>query len=74
MIACKKSVEMSGSVSWIVDELVRIRLLEQCLCKTIHSSGADDLPDLFNRIQHLNRRVDDLDRALNDYASPAQRS
>lgn len=56
-----------GKLEWIADELVEIRAAEQGLCEEIGSADGRDPADLLNRINILRGRVNDLDRALDEY-------
>lgn len=58
-----------GTVSWIADELMGIRTLEQRLSKRLKSRTPPNKGALRNRIQDLNQRIDLLDRALDEYIS-----
>ena len=75
MIAYNKNPETSrnpvifGTISWIANELVGIRTVEQRLSKKIQSSTATDKRFLLNQIRDLNVRVQLLDRALDNYGS-----
>ena len=57
---------VSGRTSWIADELIGIRTLEQRLCRKLQSSRPQDREYLLNHIQDLNWRVELLDRALDE--------
>ena len=56
-----------GRTSWIADELIGIRTLEQRLCRKLKSSRPQNRQYLLNHIQDLNWRVELLDRALDEY-------
>lgn len=56
-----------GTVSWIADELIGIRTLEQHLSRRLQSQTPQDKQFLFSRIQDLNQRINLLDRALDEY-------
>lgn|GEM_PF-6854812 len=56
-----------GRTTWIADELLGIRTLEQRLSKKLKSSRPLDKESLLNHIQDLNWRVELLDRALDEY-------
>jgi hypothetical protein len=58
-----------GTVSWIADELIGIRTLEQSLSKRLQSRAPQNNQILHNRIQDLNLRIDLLDRAIDKYIS-----
>lgn len=58
---------ISGRTSWIADELIGIRTLEQRLCRKLKSSRPQNRQYLLNHIQDLNWRVELLDRALDEY-------
>lgn len=57
-----------GKLSWIADELVGIRAVEQRLSEEIRSPGERDNGDLLSRINDLRGRVSNLDRAIDEYA------
>ena len=61
-----------GTVSWITDELIGIRTLEQRLSKKLESPTPQDSRFLLDRIQDLNLRVELLDRALDEYIGAGQ--
>lgn|SRR5512143_1526432 len=56
-----------GRTSWIADELIGIRTLEQRLCRKLKSGRLQNRQYLINHIQDLNWRVELLDRALDEY-------
>jgi hypothetical protein len=58
-----------GTVSWIADELIGIRTLEQRLSRRLESRAPQNGQFLLSRIQDLNQRIDLLDRALDEYIS-----
>lgn len=58
---------ISGRTSWIADELIGIRTLEQRLCRRLKSGRLQNRQYLINHIQDLNWRVELLDRALDEY-------
>ena len=58
-----------GTVSWIADELIGIRTLEQRLSRRLESRTPQNGQFLLSRIQDLNQRIDLLDRALDEYIS-----
>lgn len=58
-----------GTVSWIADELVGIRTLEQRLSRRLESRAPQNSQSLLNGIQDLNQRIEVLDRALDEYIS-----
>jgi hypothetical protein len=55
-----------GRTSWIADELVGIRTLEQRLCRRLKSGRRQNREHLLSNIQDLNWRVELLDRALDE--------
>ena len=55
---------LSGGTSWIADELLGIRTLEQRLSKKLKSGRPENREYLLSNIQELNWRVELLDRAL----------
>jgi len=57
----------SGTLSWIADELIGIRDLEERLCRNLASRTSPNKRFLISGIQDLNSRVELLDRALDDY-------
>ena len=65
-----------GRTSWIADELIGIRNLEQRLSRKLKSGRPQNRQYLLSNIQDLNWRVELLDRALDecvatgDQASP----
>jgi len=61
-------------MSWIADELLGIRTLEQRLCKKLKSSRPQNSRHLLDHIQDLNWRVDLLDQALDEYVGPSHRA
>jgi hypothetical protein len=58
-----------GRTSWIADELIGIRTLEQRLCRKLKSGRPENRQYLLHHIQDLNWRVELLDRALDEYGS-----
>jgi hypothetical protein len=56
-----------GTVSWIADELIGIRTLEQRLSRRLDSRTPQNSQSLLSGIQDLNQRIDVLDRALDEY-------
>jgi len=56
-----------GRTSWIADELIGIRTLEQRLSRKLKSGRPHNRQYLLNHIQDLNWRVELLDRALDEY-------
>jgi hypothetical protein len=58
-----------GTVSWIADELVGIRTLEQRLSRRLQSRAPQSSQSLLSGIEDLNQRIDLLDRALDEYIS-----
>ena len=56
-----------GPVSWIADELIGIRTLEQRLSRRLQSRAPQNNQFLLSGIQDLNQRIDLLDRALDEY-------
>jgi hypothetical protein len=61
-----------GRSSWIADELIGIRTLEQRLCRKLKSGRPQNRRYLLNHIQDLNWRVELLDRALDEYVGASQ--
>jgi glycosyltransferase A (GT-A) superfamily protein (DUF2064 family) len=61
-----------GRTSWIADELIGIRNLEQRLCRKLKSGRPQNREYLLNHIQDLNWRVELLDRALDEYVGISQ--
>jgi len=57
-----------GTVSWIADELIGIRMVEQRLSRRLQSRPQNSQA-LLSGIQDLNQRIDVLDRALDEYIS-----
>lgn len=58
-----------GRVSWIADELIGIRTLEERLSKKLNSKpAADNNRVLLDGIRDLNKRVELLDRALDEFS------
>ena len=57
-----------GRVSWIADELIGIRTLEQRLSKKLKSRSAANSRVLLDGIRDLNTRVELLDRALDEFS------
>ena len=55
-----------GRTSWIADELIGIRTLEQRLSRKLKSGRPQNREYLLNHIQDLNWRVELLDRALDE--------
>ena len=58
-----------GTVSWIADELIGIRTLEQRLSRRLQSRAPQNSQSLLSGIHNLNQRIDVLDRALDEYIS-----
>lgn len=58
-----------GTISWIADELVGIRTVEQRLSRRLQSRAPQNGQALLTGIQDLNQRIDVLDRALDEYIS-----
>ena len=58
---------MPGRTSWIADELIGIRTLEQRLYRKLKSARPQNRQYLLSHIQDLNWRVELLDRALDEY-------
>jgi hypothetical protein len=58
-----------GAISWIVDELIGIRTLEQRLSRRLQSRAPQNSRILLSRIQDLNQRIDLLDRVLDEYGT-----
>lgn len=63
----RQDFPMSGRTSWIADELIGIRTLEERLCRKLKSGRPQNGQHLLNHIQDLNWRVELLDRALDEY-------
>jgi glycosyltransferase A (GT-A) superfamily protein (DUF2064 family) len=61
-----------GKTSWIADELIGIRTLEQRLCRKLKSGRPQNRQYLLNHIQDLNWRVELLDRALDEDLGTSQ--
>ncbi len=59
---------MFGKVSWIADELIGIRTLEERLSKRLQSKNAVNHRVLLDGIRDLNTRVELLDRALDEFS------
>jgi hypothetical protein len=55
-----------GRTSWIADELIGIRNLEQRLSKKLKSARPQNRQYLISNVQDLNWRVELLDRALDE--------
>ena len=62
------SLGVLGRASWIADELIGIRALEQRLSKKLKSALVANNRVLVDGIRDLNTRVDLLDRALDEYS------
>lgn len=60
-------VVILGKLSWIADELIGIRAVEQRLSEEIGSAAGGDHSELLSRINDLQGRVNNLDRALDEY-------
>ncbi len=58
-----------GRTSWIADELIGIRNLEQRLSRKLKSGRPQNRQYLLSNIQDLNWRVELLDRALDEAGS-----
>jgi hypothetical protein len=58
---------VAGRVSWIADELIGIRTLEQRLSRKLQSKTAANNRALLDGIRDLNSRVESLDRALDEF-------
>ena len=56
-----------GRTSWIADELIGIKTLEQRLFRKLKSGRPQNRQYLLSHIQDLNWRVELLDRALDEY-------
>ena len=67
--AATRTPMIFGTVSWIADELIGIRTIEQRLSRRLQSRAPQNRQFLLSRIQDLNQRVDLLDRALDEYIS-----
>jgi hypothetical protein len=61
-----------GKPSWIADELIGIRTLEQQLDRKLKSGRAQNRENLLSNIQDLNWRVALLDRALDEVGAEAE--
>jgi hypothetical protein len=61
-----------GRTSWIADELIGIRTLEQRLSKKLKSGRPQNRQYLLSNIQDLNWRVELLDRALDEVSAEAE--
>ncbi len=60
---------VSGKASWIADELMGIRTLEERLSKKLNSTpAASNNRVLLDGIRDLNTRVERLDRALDEFS------
>ena len=57
-----------GRASWIADELIGIRTLEQRLSKKFKSRSTADNRVLLAGIRNLKTRVELLDRALDEFS------
>jgi hypothetical protein len=58
-----------SKVSWIADELMGIRTLEERLSKKLNSKpAASSNRVLLDRLRDLNTRVELLDRALDEFS------
>lgn len=68
-IVVNGSPRILGTVSWLADELMGIRTLEQRLSRRLQARGPQNNQLLLSRIQDLNQRIDLLDRALDEYIS-----
>jgi hypothetical protein len=55
-----------GRTSWIADELIGIRTLEERLSRKLKSARPQNSQYLLSNIQDLNWRVELLDRALDE--------
>ena len=67
--AMNRTPMILGTVSWIADELIGIRTLEQRLSRRLESPAPQNRQFLLSRIQDLNQRIELLDRALDEYIS-----
>jgi len=63
-----ENAKVTGRVSWIADELIGIRTLEERLSKKLKSTSAGDNQVLLDGIRDLNTRVELLDRALEEFS------
>lgn len=61
-----------GRPSWIADELIGIRTLEQRLSRKLKSGRPQNRQYLLSNIQDLNWRVELLDRALDEVGAEAE--
>jgi len=60
------------NVTWIADELLGIKTLEQRLSRKLSSRNPENSRFLLSSIQDLNIRIERLDQALDQYISPAR--
>ena len=58
----------AGKASWIANELIGIRTLEERLSKKLKARSASNHRMLLNGIRSLNTRVELLDRALDEFS------
>ena len=58
-----------GTVSWIADELIGIRTVEQRLSRRLQSRAPQNSQLLLSGIHDLNQRIAVLDRAIDEYVS-----
>jgi len=58
-----------GTVSWIADELIGIRTLEQRFSRRLQSRAPQNSQSLLSGLHDLNQRIEVLDRALDEYIS-----
>ena len=58
-----------GTVSWIADQLIGIRTLEQRLSRRLKSRAPQNRQSLLSGIHDLNQRIELLDQALDEYIS-----
>jgi hypothetical protein len=63
---------IAGRPSWIADELIGIRTLEQRLSRKLKSGRPQNRQYLLSNIQDLNWRVELLDRALDEVGAEAE--
>lgn len=63
-----RNPKAAGRVSWIAEELIGIRTLEERLAKKLKSTSAGDNRLLLDGIRDLSTRVELLDRALDEFS------
>jgi hypothetical protein len=62
-----RRLSIFGNAAWIVEELVRIHASERQLSKELTAKPRKLRPDLEQRVQELNARVNLLDLALDRF-------